>query len=260
MHFVLSFVFGFLVSFISLKLKLLNFKGAAATFILAVIIFCFGDVKWTIPILTFFLLSSLLSKLRRKINPHVDSQFTKTDQRDHVQVLANGGLPGLLILVNQLIPSELFYIAYVSALAGVCSDTWSTEIGTMFKTKTFDILNFNIVEQGTSGGVSLPGFTGSILGAMIISLSAMAWIMDYKFLGVIIFSGIIGSIFDSLLGSTLQAKYTCSVCSRTVERKIHCDRKTIHVKGFKRLDNDGVNFSTSIFGGLISFLLTILIT
>jgi uncharacterized protein (TIGR00297 family) len=259
-HIILSFVFGFFISFSSFRLKLLNSKGAAATFILAVIIFYFGEVKWTIPILIFFILSSLLSKLRRKINPKVDSQFQKSDQRDHVQVLANGGFPALIILVNQVYSSELLYVVYVSALAAACSDTWSTEIGTMFNTRTFDILNLHIVEQGTSGGVSLPGFVGSILGAIIISFSALVWITSYKFLGVIIVSGIIGCIFDSVLGSALQAKYNCIICNKTVERKIHCDKNTVHSKGFKRLDNDGVNFSTSIFGGLVSLLFTVLVT
>lgn len=260
MHIILSFVFGFLISFISFKLKLLNLKGAAATFILAVIIFYFGEVKWTIPILTFFILSSFLSKLRRKINPHVDLQFTKTDQRDHVQVLANGGFPVVLILMNQFISSELFYIAYVSAIAAVCSDTWSTEIGTFIKTRTFDIMNFQTVEQGVSGGVSILGFAGSILGAIVISISALAWMTDYQYLSVIIFSGIIGSIFDSILGSKLQARYNCVICNALIEKNIHCGKSAVLKRGLNWLNNDGVNFSTSIFGGLISFLFAVLIT
>lgn len=254
MHIILSFVFGFLISFISLKLKLLNLKGAAATFILAVIIFYFGEFKWATPILTFFIFSSLLSKIRRKINPYVDSQFAKTDQRDHGQVLANGGFPALLILVNHFFSSELFYIAYVSAIAAVCSDTWSTEVGTFIKTRTFDILNFRTVQQGVSGGVSILGFAGGILGAIIISISALAWMTDHQYLILIIFSGIIGSIFDSILGSKLQAKYNCVICNALIEKNIHCGKSAVLARGFKWLDNDGVNFSTSIFGGLISFL------
>ena len=172
LNFALGVFLGLFISVISYKLRLLNLKGAIATFFLAWIIFSFGQVKWTIPILSFFIFSNLLSKFRKKINPKVNSYFQKTDERDHVQVLANGGFPGILVLINQIHTSELFYIAYVSAVAAVCSDTWATEIGTLFNSKTFNIINFHRVEQGISGGVSLIGFIGAALGAILISVSA----------------------------------------------------------------------------------------
>ena len=204
LHLFLSVLFAFFISIISLKTKLLNLKGSVATFILAIIIFYFGAIKWTVPILTFFVFSSLLSKIRKKMNPKVDSYFQKTDQRDHIQVMANGGFPGIIILVNQFYTSELFYIAYVSAIAAVCSDTWATEIGTFFNTKTFNIMDFKLVEQGISGGVSLIGFIGAVLGSVVISISAFQWINHYELLIILIASGFLGSTFDSVLGSTFQ--------------------------------------------------------
>jgi uncharacterized protein (TIGR00297 family) len=259
MHLLLSFLFSVFISMVSLKARMLNLKGAIATFCLAFIIFYFGDVKWTIPILTFFILSSLLSKIRKKINPKVDSHFQKSDERDHIQVMANGGFPGMLILMNQFFASELFYIAYVSAIAVVCSDTWATEIGTFFSTKTFNIINLNPVEQGISGGVSVIGLFGSILGSIVIAISAFPWISNYEFAIIIIASGLLGNTFDSVLGSTLQSKFSCVDCKKIIEKKHHCGTSTIHSKGLKWLDNDGVNFAASTFGGATSILLTSLI-
>jgi len=260
LNLALGLILGLIISVISYKFELLNLKGAIATFFLAWIIFTFGHIKWTIPILSFFNFSSLLSKIRKKINPKVDNIFQKTDQRDHIQVLANGGFPGILILINQLHTSELYYIAYVSAIAAVCSDTWATEIGTLFGSKTFDIIHFNQVEQGISGGVSLIGFIGAGLGAILIMVSAYPWLNNVNEILIIVFiSGFLGSIFDSVLGSTFQAKFNCTVCSKTIENQFHCGKKTVHTKGIKWLNNDAVNFAASLSGGYISIALVLII-
>ena len=252
----LGVILGLFISIVSYKLKLLSLNGAIATFFLAWIIFGFGQVKWTVPILTFFIFSSLLSKLRKKINPKVDSYFQKSDQRDYVQVLANGGFPGILVLLNQIHTSELFYIAYVSAIAAVCSDTWATEIGTLIKSKTFNIINFHQVEQGISGGVSLIGFIGAVLGAILISVSASPWLNNFsEFMMIIFISGFLGSTFDSVLGSTLQGKFNCVICNKTVDNKIHCGKNSDLISGIKWLNNDAVNFAASLSGGITSLVL-----
>lgn len=256
LNLVLGVILGLIISIISYKLKLLTLNGAIATFILAWIIFSFGQIKWTIPILTFFVFSSLLSKLRKKINPKVESYFQKSDERDHVQVMANGGFPGILVLINQIHCSELFYIAYVSSIAAACSDTWATEIGTMSNSKTLNIINFQQVEQGISGGVSLIGFIGAALGAVLISVSGLPWFNNIsEIILIIFFSGFLGSTFDSVLGSTLQTKFSCTVCDKITENKFHCGKISVHTNGIKWLNNDAVNFATSLFGGFISFAL-----
>lgn len=260
MNLILGVLLGLIISLISYRLRLLNLKGAIATFLLAVIIFTLGSWMWTIPISSFFTLSSLLSKLRKKINPKVDLYFQKIDERDHVQVLANGGFPGILVLINQIYTSELFYIAYVSAIAAVCSDTWATEIGTLINSKTFNIINFHQVEQGISGGVSLIGFIGAVLGAILISVSAYPWLNNIsEFMMIIFISGFLGSTFDSVLGSTLQGKFTCIICNKTVENEIHCGKNSVHTNGVKWLNNDAVNFAASLFGGFMSLALANLI-
>lgn len=257
MDFVLSVLLGLIISIASFRLKILTGSGAFATFILAVIVFYFGKAQWTLPILTFFILSSSLSKIRKKFNPHVDVAFQKSEQRDHAQVLSNGGTAGLILLTNQIFQTELFYIAYVSAIASVCADTWATEIGTLFSVKTYNILNFEIVEQGISGGVSLIGFIGAMLGSTVILCSAVPWLNNIMLtMPIIIFTGFAASVFDSVLGATLQLKLRCAICSKITERKIHCDSIAVYFRGISWLDNDWVNFLTSLFGAFISLLAT----
>lgn len=255
MNLLLSVILGIVTAALSFKLKLLNLKGSLVTFLLAVIIFCFGGIKWSTPILTFFILSSILSKIRKRVNPSVDLFFQKSDTRDHLQVLANGGFPGIMILLNQVVQSELFYIAYVSAIAAACSDTWATEIGTLFNFKTYNIINFAPVEQGISGGVSAIGFAGTILGAMIILFSAIHWIISLKAGIIIIASGFAGSVLDSVIGASIQAKYKCMTCNKITECKIHCGNPSIHFSGLSWLNNDGVNFASCSASGVISILL-----
>ena len=246
-----------IIAIFSFKAKFLTKSGTAATFVLAAGIFGFGGWKWTIPIFAFFLTSSLLSKLRKKQNINVDLYFDKTGVRDAAQVFANGGLSLILVTLNLFYPNELFFYIYVSVIASVCADTWSTEIGTMKNFAAYNIRNFKRVEQGRSGGVSLPGTTAAFAGAAFIAFSGSFWISGslLVYFLIIIFSGFLGSVIDSLLGATVQLQYICTVCGKITERKNHCGKETLYSKGFYFLNNDLVNFFAGLSGGIISFIL-----
>jgi uncharacterized protein (TIGR00297 family) len=243
---------AFIISVISYYVKFLTKSGSLATFVLASLIFSFGGLKWSVPILSFFILSSLLSKIRKKQNTKVETYFEKSGTRDHWQVIANGGLGGLLVILNLFYPSELFFFIYVSSLAAVCADTWATEIGTMRRTKTYNILNFKPVEQGVSGGISLIGTLGGLAGTFIIALSAVPWVKFnlINYFLFIVLAGIIGSIFDSFLGATIQAQFECGICGKVTERIVHCNKNTSLVRGFNWLNNDIVNLIAGLSGGI----------
>ncbi|MFO7448157.1 MAG: DUF92 domain-containing protein [Ignavibacteriaceae bacterium] len=260
-NFILSTFLAAIVAFISFKFKFLTVSGIIGAVVLSLIIFTFGTWKWTIPVFTFFFLSSLLSKVREKRNTSVDTFFEKSGQRDYMQVFSNGGFAGLLVIINYFNPSELFYAAYVSSIAAVCSDTWATEIGTMSHTKTYNILNFTKVEQGVSGGISLPGLLGSCLGAIIIALSSLFWIEadSLVFILLILLSGFSASIIDSILGASLQVQYRCADCGKITENKIHCGKPLKKIRGLSGLNNDFVNLVSGISGAVIGYTLTDLI-
>jgi len=250
--FSLGAAIALIIVVLSYYVKFLTLSGSTATFLLASFIFGFGGLKWSIPIMAFFILSSILSKIRKRVNDEVEKYFEKSGVRDHWQVVANGGIGGILIILNLIYPSELFYFIYVSSLAAVCADTWATEIGTMYKTKTYNILTFKQVEQGLSGGISLVGTLGGMLGAMIIAFSGLYWIEinNIYFVLFIIISGVVGSIFDSLLGATIQAQFECGICGKMTEKEFHCNKITMHKKGFNWLNNDLVNLLAGIGGGI----------
>jgi uncharacterized membrane protein len=65
--------------------------------------------------------------------------------------------------------------------------------------------------------------------------------------------GFAGALADSLLGATIQSKRWCEKCGSSTEREIHiCGTPTIHSGGLKWLNNDGVNFISTIIGGLVA--------
>ncbi|MEW5841706.1 MAG: DUF92 domain-containing protein [Bacteroidota bacterium] len=249
--------FAALVAYLSLKAKFLTKSGGAATFILASLIFGLGGIKWSVPILTFFVLSSILSKLRKSRNSQVETYFEKSGVRDYLQVIANGGLGGVLVIADFVNPDELYFLIYVSMLAAVCADTWATEIGTWKKTATYNILNLRQVEQGVSGGISLIGTIGSAAGSLTIALSGIFWIdfAVHQYLLLILTAGLLGSMFDSFLGATIQAQNKCVVCKKVTEKKLHCGKETKHNSGNVWISNDVVNLLCGISGGIIVIIL-----
>ncbi|QQS34623.1 MAG: DUF92 domain-containing protein [Ignavibacteriales bacterium] len=258
---IINLIYGILlsavVSILSFKVKFLTKSGSFAMFFLAALIFGFGGWKWTVPIFLFFLLSSLLSVIRKSRNKSVEEFFVKTGKRDYAQVLANGGLSGVLVIFYYFFQSELIYCVFVSSVAAVCADTWATEIGTMFDVKTVDLLTSKEVPQGESGGISVIGIFGSVLGAVIISASSLYWINAFQadYFLIMASAGVFGSIVDSFLGATLQAKYECVICQIRTERIVHCNNETQLKRGHEWLTNDLVNFFASVSGGLFCTLI-----
>jgi uncharacterized membrane protein len=118
------------------------------------------------------------------------------------------------------------------------------------------------VEQGTSGGISLWGTGASLLGAGVIALPAVllspTGTSNTNYFLLITAAGVAGSLFDSLLGATVQAMYYCPTDKKETEKHpLHtCGTETVHIRGWKWLDNDWVNFACSAFGVLIALLLT----
>ena len=253
-------VLAFVISILSFKLKLLTKSGAVAALVVGATIFSFGQLKWSIPLIVFFIFSNLLSRIGKKHKSGFDKVFEKSAQRDAEQVLANGVVGCMLIILNLFYNDNHIYLAYVASLAVVCADTWATEIGTMKQTATYNIRTFKVTKQGISGGVSLRGTAGAFLGAIIIAFSAVFWIhlnFIYYFC-LIVFVGLFGCFFDSFLGATVQYQNKCKVCGEITERKFHCNEKADYFRGLKFITNDAVNFLSAVSGSLLIFFIKVI--
>ncbi len=258
-----GFVFAALISIASLRVGFLSPNGAAATFLMAVIIFGIGGWKWTIPMLTFFMLSSIISRMKSKRKEAAELVFEKSHRRDMWQVAANGGLASVFVLLEFIMPHPVWYFAYLGAVAAATADTWGTEFGVSFSSGARSIITFRKVPLGTSGGVSITGTVAGLAGGAIIALSGYTWyhqtieIIPSSFIlvGLIAGSGVAGSLFDSYLGAMYQAIYKCPECENLTERKHHCGKPTKRVQGFTWITNDYVNFACTSMGSSVAILL-----
>ena len=182
-------------------------------------------------------------------------------------MLANGGWGALTALAFGAYAHPVFFAAFAGAMATVNADTWATELGVLSKTVPRRITDGKAVPVGTSGGITPLGTLVAFLGALLIGVLAFLFLLalpDARLVparssGLILFplviaaAGLLGSLFDSLLGATVQAIYYCDFDQKETEASVHrCGRPARWIRGWRWLDNDWVNFLASIAGSLLA--------
>jgi uncharacterized protein (TIGR00297 family) len=260
--FTIGLLLAFLIAAISFKVKFLDASGAAATFLLGTVVFGLGRWTFSIPMLVFFVFSSLLSKMGKKRKKNAESVFEKSSRRDLGQVLANGGIPGLLTLLWYFYHSDIFYLLFIGTLAAVTADTWSTELGILSKALPRSIITFRSVPVGTSGGISFLGTVGGALGALVLvsvgallSPHASPRLISGKVFWIIFSAGLFASFVDSILGATVQAQFKCPKCGKLTEKRVHCSHvSTDFTRGIRWMNNDLVNTCCALSGMTIAWL------
>lgn len=212
--------------------------------------------SWAFILVAFFLSGTLLSRIgeQRKV-ANTGGFAAKGGERDAFQVLANGGLFGLLAVASLLAPSDSWIVLATGAIAASTSDTWATEVGTLLSSGTRSIVTFKPVHTGSSGGVSAFGTLAAFGGALFIAAVASALGLPGTAACAALAGGIGGSMLDSVLGATLQSQRRCPRCGTATERTIHtCGEMTTHDRGLRWLDNDGVNALASLGGAAFGAL------
>ncbi|MFQ5858885.1 MAG: DUF92 domain-containing protein [Anaerolineae bacterium] len=236
-------------------------SGVVGAIVVGTLIFGAGGLMWGMLLIVFFASSSLLSRYREAEKTTLSDKFAKPGRRDLGQALANGGWGALLALAFMLRPSPLLFAAFVGAIATVNADTWATELGVLSRHPPRRITTGEPVPPGTSGGVSVLGTAAALAGALLIGLVAealrllegwmagwvdgwMVWLPLAAGLG-----GLAGAFFDSLLGASVQRIYWCERCCTETERTMHtCGTGSQPLRGWRWLDNDAVNFLSSVVG------------
>lgn len=258
MQLLLGFLLALLIAFLAYKARSLNPSGAVAAAFTGTIIFGIGGWKWAILLLLFFITSSALSRAFKKRKQNLDEKFSKGHERDAGQVFGNGSLATMFAALHFFFPeSALPWVGFAAALASVNADTWATELGVLSKHPPRLITNLSkIVEKGTSGGISLAGTLASLAGSALIAFFASLLTGNWSLFPLVTFAGLAGSLFDSLLGGTVQAMYYCPTDKKETEKHpLHtCGTETVHIRGWRWLNNDLVNFSCSAAGVIVSIL------
>jgi uncharacterized protein (TIGR00297 family) len=251
----------------------LSQSGVWGAILTGTVIFGFGGWVAGILLVAFFASSSALSKYKAQSREKHDAalMFDKGGRRDIWQALANGGAAAALAIPAGLAPDSgtqlLCTAAMLGALTTVTADTWATELGVLSKHPPMMVTTFKPAAPGTSGAISAAGLASALAGALFIALCFVAFsaLPGYRTLPAAaplalaaVPAGVLGSLFDSYLGATAQAQYFSTRRNKPTEKDIDADgMPNQHVSGWRWLNNDWVNFLSSLAGAGVAALLYI---
>ena len=260
MQLVAGVALSLVIALVSYRIKAISLSGALEMIIIGTIIFGLGGIIFAVPLLFFYITSVILTAIKTSRKEIALLTFDKTGARDIWQVLANGGIPAVCAVIYFVTGNIIWFFPALAALCEAASDTWATEIGTLSRSTPVSIVTFKPVNPGQSGGVTALGILAAIAGSVLTMLIAY-WLgflekdlghFPLKLWTAAANCGLAGSLLDSILGGSIQAQYRCEICDRTTEKTIHCGLPTTLERGFRFLNNDAVNFASSLFAALVA--------
>lgn len=266
-RFFIGFTSSLVIGLIAYRRHSLSTTGVDGLLLIGTTLFVTGGWIWFTTLLAFFVSSSVFTLYRQQDKVFLADLAAKPGPRDVSQALADGGIGALIGVVHLFQPHKMLFAAFLGCIAAVSADTWATELGALSRSRPRQIATWKQDPPGTSGGIPVLGVAASIAGVLLIALVTL--LLDtanlllfgqnlvsarwWSVLLPIVLGGLSGSLFDSLLGVSVQASYYCERCKKETERIVHtCGEKTEHIKGWKWLNNEWVNCLCGGMGGLTS--------
>lgn len=227
------------IAWIAWRAHALTGLGAAAAWTIGTLVLYGTGWAGGAVLAAFFISSSLVSRLGpRAPCPDLD---TKGDRRDLWQVYANGGPAAIAAVMADDIHLGIWIVT--ASLAAAAADTWATSLGVRSGVPPRLLWSGRVVPAGTSGGVTLVGSAGALVGALIVSGTGALAARTPLLLPVGTLIGFAGMLVDSLIGGVMQGRFHCPVCRQASEWRVHrCGSPTVRRGGLAWLDNDAVNF------------------
>jgi uncharacterized protein (TIGR00297 family) len=180
---------------------------------------------------TFFILGSAATVWKLGLKQRSGLAEKNNGKRTTTQVLANGSVAATIGLVIWLYPTQknLFLVMMAASLASATADTLSSELGTVYGRKFYNIITLKKDTRGLDGVISMEGIIIGIIGSALIALIyAIGYGLNKNFLWIIA-AGTVGNLADSVLGATLER------------------RRLLH--------NDAVNFLNTLIAAIVALLL-----
>jgi uncharacterized protein (TIGR00297 family) len=259
----IGFLLAALTAVLAWRSKNLSTSGAIAATVLGTIVLGLGGWAWAALLYGFFISASALSKLFGRRKSSLDAAFSKGSQRDAGQVIANGGICGAFVLLHLLLPeANWVWLGFAGTLAAANADTWGTEIGVLSKRQPRLITSLKAVPRGTAGAVTVDGTLASFGGALFIAVLAVlvspqaSWGAAISSFLIIGLGGIMGALSDSWMSATVQGMYYCMTCGQETEHsEVHsCGNPTEFIRGWRWVNNDMVNLTANLIGGLFALI------
>jgi uncharacterized protein (TIGR00297 family) len=186
----------------------LTLAGSVIGALIGFIIFKGGGLPCFVMLTFFFTVGSAATKWQRGKKALMNAEDNQKSRRTAAQVLANAGVAALLSLWAWLQPEylSLAQMMIAGSFAAATADTLSSELGTVYGSRFYNIITLKKDAPGLDGVVSLEGTLIGIIGAAAIAaIYCIGYGWTEHFI-LIILAGFTGNLLDSVLGAWLERK------------------------------------------------------
>jgi uncharacterized protein (TIGR00297 family) len=188
--------------------KKLTPAGAITGAIVGLLIYQGSGLTGIAMLTLFFLIGSWATGWQAGKKQAIGAAEEHKGRRTAAQVLANGGTAAILGAFSWYHPgyAPITQIMIAGSFAAATADTLSSELGTVYGRRFFNIITFKKDTRGLDGVVSLEGTLIGIIGAALI---ALVYALSFGWgvaVGWIILAGFTGNLVDSVLGALLERK------------------------------------------------------
>ncbi len=186
------------------KYRVLDRLGVYAAAALGLLVGGLGHWTWLVILLGFLGASHKATKWRFEEKAEKGLCESADGHRSWGNVVANGGLPGLVAIIAWHLGDHENGLWVFAASVGVAAaDTFASEIGCL-DPRVRMITTMKKCEPGINGGFSPNGQLAAAAGAMMIALLAFAVDPEWKIALAAALIGWLGCQVDSLLGAVLE--------------------------------------------------------
>lgn len=194
---------------LSVALKKLTLAGALAGCLLALGVYAGAGFTGIALLGTFFSIGTLVTMHKQHWKEGAGIAAKREQQRTAGQVLANGGVAGMLGAAALLFPQKatLVQTMIAASLASATADTVSSELGVVYGRKFYNIRTLRNDTRGLDGVVSWEGTLLGVVGSFVMALIyAVGFGFSRNVLWIVV-AGTIGNLADSYLGATLERSH-----------------------------------------------------
>jgi uncharacterized protein (TIGR00297 family) len=195
--------------FFSIFQKKLTVPAALTGAVLGFVIYAGAGYTGLAMMTVFFILGTAATSWKKEEKTEVRAHAAYEQTRRTTQVVANAGVAGITGLLCVLWQTErpLLLVMMAGSQAAASADTLASELGMLYGRRFFNILTGRTDQKGLDGVVSIEGLLiGTIAAGMIALTYAMGQGWNWRIFLIILLSGTVGNITDSLLGALFERK------------------------------------------------------
>jgi len=210
-------------------------SGAVWGWVLGTVLYALGGWPVFLMLVLFFVLGTVCTKLGYSKKAALGIAQEKGGRRGAKNAFANVSAGTIFAFLAVATPFKgPFLLAAVAAFATAASDTVASEIGQAYGRRHFLVTTLRRVPAGTDGAVSMEGTVAGVLASLLLGGTAWwAGIASPAGVGIIVVAAFIGTTLESYLGAGLEQA--------------------------NMIDNELVNFSNTVAGGVAALVLAVLL-